>query len=154
MDRTAGPTISKGGRRDLENSKLVNILQFRKWQAEIKDTLLHLLQNFQPPWPISQTLRWKNASIWNHSVLQNGELSFPNGWNSIYRFLFCQSPKYRFILIQYTNVYLCAKFGEYQEEKALPNFLSPKSNFLKFGPVSEQGAEITQKNCNFIPPNV
>ena len=54
--------------------------------------------NFQPPWPISQTLRWKNAiftCIWNHSVLQNGELSFSNGWNSISRYFFSQNPKTR-----------------------------------------------------------
>ena len=34
-------------------------------------------RNFQPPWPISQTLRWKNAiprCTWNHSVLQNGDI--------------------------------------------------------------------------------
>ena len=67
--------------------------------------------------------------------LQIGELSFPNGWSSIFLFHFSQNPKYRFILIQYTDVYLRAKFGEYQEEKALPNSLSPKSNILKFGPV-------------------
>ena len=72
-------------------------------------------RNFQPPWPISQTLRWKNAiftCIWNHSVLQNGELSFSNGWNSIALYFFSQNPKCWFILLQYTNVYLCAKFGD------------------------------------------
>ena len=83
-------------------------------------------QSFQPPWPISQTLRWKNAiltCIWNHSALQNGELSFPNGRNSISRYFFSQNQKYRFVLFQYTNLILCAKFGDLKpriDEKRRP----------------------------------
>ena len=72
-------------------------------------------RKFQPPWPISQTLRSKNAvfrCIWNHSVLQNSELSFSNGRNSISRYFFSQNPKCWIVLFQYTNVYLCAKFGD------------------------------------------
>ena len=44
---------------------------FPAWATNCQECNLHLLQNFQPPWPICQTLtgRWKNASIWNHSVL-------------------------------------------------------------------------------------
>ena len=74
-----------------------------------------LLRVFKPSLPVSQTLRWEYASftsIWNHSVLQNGELAFPNGWNSISRHFFFQIPKCRFILFQYTNAFLCAKFGD------------------------------------------
>ena len=76
---------------------------------------LGLRRNFQPPWPVIQTLRWKNAifsCIRNHSVLQNGELSFPNARNSISRYFFSQNLKFQFILFQYTNVYLCAKCGD------------------------------------------
>ena len=47
-----------------------------------------------------------------HSVLQNGALSFPNGQSSVSRYFFSQNPKCRFILFQYTNVYLCANFGD------------------------------------------
>ena len=50
--------------------------------------------------------------ISNHFVLQNGELTFSNGRNSISRYFFSQKAKVSIILFQYTNVYLCAKFGD------------------------------------------
>ena len=43
--------------------------------------------------------------------LQNCELAFPKGWNSISQYFFSQNPN-QFILFQYANVYLCAKFGD------------------------------------------
>ena len=61
-----------------EKSLILNnrILQFPAhfsiWAANCQESNPGLLQNFQPSWPISQTLRWKNTSficIWNHSVL-------------------------------------------------------------------------------------
>ena len=55
---------------------------------------------------------WQCMFIWNHSFLQNFELAFPNGRNSISRYFFSQNPKCWFILFQYTNVYLCANFGD------------------------------------------
>ena len=64
--------------------------------------------------------------IWNHSVLlllQNGELSFLNGRNSNSRYFFSQTSKCRFILFQYTNVILCATFGDLKpriDEKRRP----------------------------------
>ena len=93
---------------------------FSGWTANCQELNLRLLLNFQPPWPISQTLRLKSAvftCLWNHSVLQNGELSFPNGQSSISWYFFSRNPKCRFILFQYTNVYFCAKFGELKPSK-------------------------------------
>ena len=108
----------------------------------------HLLWNFLSPWPISQTLRWTNViftCIWNHSVLQNGELSFSNGRNSISRYFFSQNPKCRFILFQYTNIFLCAKFGDLKptiDEKRRPQiwtcFWARRRN------------KIPQDNCDFL----
>ena len=46
--------------------------------------------------------------------MQNGELSFPNGQNSISLYFFSQNQSVdllQVILFQYTNVLLCAKFG-------------------------------------------
>ena len=60
-------------------------LNFKLSGIKTKSTLT-LQLDFQSPWPISQTLRWKNAifsCLWNHSVLPNGKLSYPNGQNSI-----------------------------------------------------------------------
>ena len=88
---------------------------FTAWAANCQESNPGLRGNFQPPWPISQTLRWKNSiftCIWNRSVLQNGELSFPNGRNSISRYFYSQNPKCRFIPFQYTIVYLCVMFGD------------------------------------------
>ena len=88
---------------------------FSAWTAICQEWNTGLQQNVQLPWPISQTLRWKNAiftCLWTHSVLQNGELSFPNGQISIFPYFFSQNPKCQFILFQYTSVYLCAKFGD------------------------------------------
>ena len=53
------------------------------------------------------------------------------------------------MLFQYTNVHLCAKFGD----------LKPtidESYVLKFGPVSEQGAEtrVQKETAIFFRPNV
>ena len=80
----------------------------------------------------------KNA-IFVNFVLQYGELSFPNGRNSISRYCFSQNPKCRFILFQYTNVYLCAKFGDLKptiDEKRRPQIWACFCH-------SEQGAETT-----------
>ena len=107
---------------------------FPAWATNCQESNLHLLQNFQPPWPISQTLRWKNASIWNHSVLQNGELSFPNGRNSIYLFLFSQNPKCWFIEFYSVSVY--------KRNKHCRTLYRQRATSL-------QSAEITQENCNF-----
>ena len=95
-----------------------------------------------------QTLVWKNAiftCIWNCSFLQNGELSFPNGRNSISWYFLSQSPKCRFILFQYTNVFLCAKFGVLKrriDEKRRPEiwtcFWARHRN------------KIAQGNCDFL----
>ena len=66
-------------------SKKIRIFQFpaqrhfSAWTANCQESNPGLLLNFQPPGPTSQTLKWKNAiftCLWNHSVLQNGELSF------------------------------------------------------------------------------
>ena len=85
----------------------------------------------------------------NNSVLQNGELLFPNGRNLISRYFFTQKPKCHLILFQCTNVYLCAKCGD----------LKPtidEIDVLKFGPVSEQGAEtrFQKETAIFFRPNV
>ena len=69
---------------------------------------------------------WKNAvftCIWNHSVLQNVKCSVPNGQNSISRYFLSPSSKCRFVLFQYTNVFLWAKFGDLKptiDEKRRP----------------------------------
>ena len=63
------------------------------------------------------------------------------------------SPKtHRFILFQYTNVHLCAKFGDLKTIGQQ----STKSDVIKFGPVSEQGAETTfrKEAAIFFPPTV
>ena len=52
---------------------------------------------------------------WNHSVhTRNGELACPHCRNSISRwnFFFLPNPKCRFIMFQYTNAFLWAKFGD------------------------------------------
>ena len=104
--------------------------------------------NFQPPWPISQTLRWKNAvftCIWNHSVLQNGKLSFPNGQNPSSLYFFFQNSKCLLILFEYTNVFLYAKFGD----------LKPTIN-KKWRPQiwtclwARHRKKIPQGNCDFL----
>ena len=99
--------------KNLQNLQYPVQRHFSVWTINCQESKPGLQQNFQPPYPVSQTLVWKNAiftCIWKHSVLQNGELSFPNGRNSISRYFLSQSPKCRFILFQYTNVFLCAKF--------------------------------------------
>ena len=69
--------------------------------------------------------------------MQNGELAFPNatGWNSISWYFFSQNQKCWFILFQYFNVYHGAKFGDLKQTI----YVKP----IKFGHVSEQGAETT-----------
>ena len=77
------------------------------WAANCQESNQGLRGNFQPPWSISQTLRWNNAiftCIWNHSVLQNGELSFPNGQNSISWYFFSQTSKFCFSILMYSSV--------------------------------------------------
>ena len=77
------------------------------WAVNCQESNPGLRRNFQPPWPISQTLRWTNAvftCIWNHSVLQNGELSFPNGQNSISWYFFSQTSKFCFSILMYSSV--------------------------------------------------
>ena len=75
------------------------------------------LPNLQRLWP-SSPLALSNSSESNAaghsvtiSVLQNGELSFPNGRNSISIYFFSKNPTFRTILFLYTNSYLCTKFG-------------------------------------------
>ena len=94
-----------------------------------------LLQNFQIPWPISQTLKWKNADKYQTiSFFRMVNLHF--GWNSISWHFFAKNPKCRFILFQDTNVYLCAKFGDLKPTINESDILK-----LEFGPISEQGRQ-------------
>ena len=121
---------------------------FSAWASNCQESNHAYGLNFQPPWPISQTLRCKNAIFtctWNHSVLQNGELSFPNGKNSSSQYFFFQNPKYQFILFDYTNAFLCAKFGGLKptiDENRCPQnrncFWARRRN------------KISQGNCDFI----
>ena len=90
-----------------------------------------------PSWHVYETIP--------SSAMQNGELSFPNGCNSISLYFFSQNPKCRFILFQYTNVFLCAKFGDLKptiDEKRRPQiwtcFWARRRN------------KKLQRNCNFI----
>ena len=83
------------------------------------------MENFQLPWLISQTLRWKkpiSICIWNHYVLQNGELSLPNRQipktQSVD--LFCSS------ILMFTSV----------QSLVISSQRSTKSDVLKLGPVS------------------
>ena len=108
----------KSGIWKLEFSCLPNATFLPELRTARNWTLVYtaLQHNFQPPWPISQTLGWKNAiftSTWNSFVLQNGKFAFPNGQNSISR---CPNSKvliyWIFILFQYTNACLCTKFWE------------------------------------------
>ena len=49
---------------------------------------------------------WKNGifiCIWNHYVLHNGELSFPNAWNSISLY-FSQAPKTQSVALFYFSI--------------------------------------------------
>ena len=83
--------------------------------------------------------------VWNHSVLQNGELSFPNGQNSISIYFFSQNPKCPFFLFQYTNVYLFTKFGD----------LKPSINEKRHPQIwtcfwARCRNNIPQGNCNFL----
>ena len=66
----------------------------------------------------------------------DSERSFLNGQNYISRYFFSQTPKCLFILSQYSNVYLCARFSD-------PKTTIDEKHALKFGSVSEQGAEIS-----------
>ena len=89
---------------------------FSAYAVNCQESNPRLRRNFLPPSPINQTLRWPNAiftCIWNHSVLQNGELPFCNGRNSISRYFFSKNPKCRFILFQYTNVYNLRQLRKY-----------------------------------------
>ena len=103
---------------------------------------------FQPPLPISQTLRKTNAifiCIWNHSVLQNGELSFPSCRNFSSPYFVSQYPKCRIILFQYTNFHLCAKFGDLKptiDEKRRPQI---RTCFW-----ARRRNKIPERNCNFL----
>ena len=79
---------------------------FSAWAANCQGSNSGLLQNFQFSWPTSRTFRWKKAiftRIWNHFVLQNAELSFPNRRNSISLYFFSQNAVCQFILLQYTH---------------------------------------------------
>ena len=119
------------------------------WATNCQDANQDLWRNFQPPWPISQTLRWKNAiftCIWNHFVLQNGELSFSNGRNSISRYFFSQNPKCQFILFQYTNVYLCGDLKPIIDENWCPQILTC---FW-----ARRRNNIPQGYCNFLSTNL
>ena len=70
--------------------------------------------------------------IWNHYVLHNGELSFPNAWNSISLY-FSQAPKTRSVALFYFSILM---FTSVQSLIAHSQ-QSTKSDVLKFGPVSE-----------------
>ena len=63
----------------------------------------------------------------------------------------CPKSKCRFILFQYTNVYLCAKFGDLK-----PTINESPVLKLEFGPTSEQGAETTfhKETAIFFRPDV
>ena len=109
-----------------------------------------LRQNFQPPWPRSQTLRWKNAifiCMWNCFVLLNGELAFPNGRNFISWYFSSQIPKRLFILFQYTNVYLCANFSDLK-----PTIDSDEKRRLQIWTCfwARSRSNIAQVNCYFL----
>ena len=105
---------------------------------------------FQPPYPLSQTLRWEKAifiCISNHFVLQNDELSCPNGRNSISRYFFSQNPECRFILFQYTSVHLCTRFGDLKptiNERQRPQI------WTFFCARHRNNIMIAQGNCNFL----
>ena len=55
---------------------------FSSWAVNCQESNPGLQPNFHSPWPITQTLRWKNAIFictWNHSVLQSGEVGYRAG---------------------------------------------------------------------------
>ena len=115
---------------NFKNSEICNFQPFSAWGARNRTKVYSRTSNLEClAWPISQNTQVKEYflyMIWNHSVLQNGELAFSNGQNSISRYFFrffSHNPKFRFILFQYTNVYLCAKCGDLKpmiDEKQCP----------------------------------
>ena len=83
--------------------------------------------------------------MWNHSILQNGELSFRNGWNSISQYFFSQTEKCRFVLFQYSYVFLCAKFGDLKPTIDENQLLQIQTCFW-----ARRRNKILQGNCDFI----
>ena len=65
--------------------------------------------------------------------------------NSISRYYFPQNPKCRFILFQYTNVYLCAKFGD--QKPTIDENRRPQIRTCFWARCRNK---IPQRNCNFI----
>ena len=87
--------------------------------------------------------------ILKYSVLQNVKLSFPNCWNSISQCFYSQNSECQFILFQYTNVFLCVKFGDLKptiDEKQRPQIWTCfRARCRLFR------NKIQQENCDFVP---
>ena len=88
--------------------------------------------------------------IWlrNHSssILQNGERSFLNCWNSISRHSLSLYPKCRFILMQCAIVHLCANIRDLKlmiDKMQCPYILDL--------PTARLRNSFLKKNCNFLP---
>ena len=100
---------------ELKHQVLKTFVNFRQQKFAISCPTLQPGRTF--PTTLTNKPNTGNAiftGIWNHFVLQNCELSFPYGQNSISRYFFSQNPKCRFFcfICKYTNVHLCAKFGD------------------------------------------
>ena len=73
-----------------------------------------LRRNFQPPWPISQRLKWKNLYKYMKRFHSAEWWTLISQWSKFHFPIFLlPKPKVSVsILFQYTNVFHCAKFGD------------------------------------------
>ena len=106
---------------------------------------------FRPRWPLSQTVRWKIVAficLWNHSVPQNAELSFPYGLNFICQVAYILSPKIQ-VSIYSDSVCRLSKFGDLKltiDEKWYPQI----SDLRHASSSKAQKHIFPQENCDCL----